>query len=144
MTCSKNILLVEDDKNDQFFFKMAIKNIGNVVLQDIAEDGIAAIAKLESLPVLPDLIFMDINMPRMNGLECLAEIAKSEHLKKIPVIMLSTSTLEVEETRALGARAFIRKPCNGDLLKEKLELMINQDFSKDNPTANQTFESCLL
>ncbi|HLP51982.1 MAG TPA: response regulator [Chitinophagales bacterium] len=140
MAGPKNILLVEDDRHDQFFFIKALKNIENVVIQDIAEDGIAAIAKLESLPVLPDLIFMDINMPRMNGLECLEEISKHATYSQIPVVMLSTSTEELELTRSLGAKGFIKKSGNTDLLQQNLQGILDSAFADNNSTANNNFE----
>ncbi len=126
----------------------AIKNFDNVVVQGIAEDGYEAIEKLKTLPVLPDLIFMDINMPRMNGLECLAEIRRDANFSQIPVIMLSTSTEEIEVTRSLGAKAYIQKLGDGELLRECLKRVISCDFSVTSSVNNKAFgtdtPNCLL
>eukprot|EP01035_Chromulina_nebulosa_P054372 gene54372-74484_t len=74
MMQSKSILLVEDDKDDQEFFIEAIKDIENVTLYFVANNGKEALDKLRNSKVLPDLIFTDINMPVMNGIECLTAI----------------------------------------------------------------------
>lgn len=125
----KNVLLVEDDSDDQDFFINAISQIDNAVLQHVSPNGIDALNSLLHSATLPDLIFMDINMPMMNGIECLAEIVKNPYLKKIPVVMLSTSRQQIELTRSMGAVAFIEKPVTEALLRSKIEYMINVDFS---------------
>ena len=71
---------------------------------------------------VPDCIFIDMNMPRMNGIECLEQIKKMDHLKDVPVCMFSTSadpTL-VAKTKALGAVDFIVKPADITVLSEML------------------------
>ena len=73
MNTSKTIFLVEDDKDDQTFFTECIEKIQNATLFGIAENGKEALDKLEKSLTLPDMIFMDINMPYINGLECLTE-----------------------------------------------------------------------
>lgn len=132
MNCIKNILLVDDDLDDQGFFINAISKIENVALQNISNNGLEALHILLHSPTLPDLIFMDINMPKMNGLECLAEIIKNPYLKNIPVIMLSTSGEQGAITGALGACAFIQKTEREELLTAKIEQMISQHFGHGN------------
>ncbi|HLP19169.1 MAG TPA: response regulator [Chitinophagales bacterium] len=128
----KNILLVEDDIDDQSFFINAISTLDNVALQHISINGIDALDNLLHSTTLPDLIFMDINMPLMNGLECLAEIIKNPYLRNIPVIMLSTSAQQATLTRAMGACAFIQKPSSEELLRNKIEYTVSLDFSRSN------------
>ncbi len=135
MNYIKNILLVEDDLDDQGFFVDAISTIENVELQHISNNGLEALYSLLHSPTLPDLIFMDINMPKMNGLECLAEIIKNPYLKNIPVIMLSTSGEQGAITGALGACAFIQKTETEALLRTKIEQMISQHFGQNNHAA---------
>src|SRR5687767_3422161 len=86
MNTPKSIFLVEDDKDDQFFFTECIEKIENATLYGVASTGREALDKLENSPKLPDMIFMDISMPRMNGIECLTEIIKNPRLKNIPVL----------------------------------------------------------
>ncbi|MEP7168524.1 MAG: response regulator [Bacteroidota bacterium] len=137
MNSLKSIFLVEDDKDDQFFFTQALSKIANANLFAIANNGKEAIDKLESSTTLPDIIFMDINMPLMNGIECLAEITKTIKTQHIPVVMLTTDTGSMEVAHQMGAKAFIKKPSNGKILREKLEQMINLDFLADSQIANQ-------
>ncbi|MBP6732192.1 MAG: response regulator [Chitinophagales bacterium] len=120
MRTIKNILLVEDDKDDQGFFATAISHIPNAKLQGIADNGMDALEILSHSQTLPDFIFMDVNMPRMNGLECLTQLSQSPILKNIPVIMLSTSVREAHKALTCGAREFISKPNSEALLLKEL------------------------
>jgi len=129
MNHSVNVLLVEDDKDDQLFFSDAISEIEDVVLQNVASNGIEALRMLETSTALPDLIFMDINMPMMNGIECLIQIIRNPHLKNIPVVILSTDISGAELICNLGAKAFIKKPADRTTLRTKLVEMIHRDFS---------------
>jgi CheY-like chemotaxis protein len=135
----KSILLVEDDKDDQQLFVEALSEISNTSLYGIANDGVEALQQLNTDSTLPDMIFMDINMPRMNGIECLKEIIKSSHSKNIPVIILSTSTDNIELIKHLGGRAFLEKPTEYRMLKTHLEQMINVDFAMDHSKEYQQF-----
>src|SRR6266487_683666 len=95
-------LLADDDADDQQLFKEALNEIDKSIRCLTASSGEEALNKLKTdLKQLPDYIFLDLNMPRMNGLECLVEIKKTNTLKHIPVIIYSTSSAEkdVEETR---------------------------------------------
>lgn len=141
---SKSILLIEDDKNDQFFFIEALREIKFAKLLDIAENGEEALHKLSNSITLPDLIFSDIHMPIMNGVECLAEIIKNPLTKNIPVVILSSAIEQIEIVRKLGAQAFIKKPNSIDTLRERVEELIHLDFAKDGHIATQTFHKALM
>jgi len=143
MKNSKNIFLIEDDKDDQDFFTEALSEIENANLFAIANNGKEAIEKLKNSAILPDLIFMDINMPLMNGIECLISVSKNSLTKNIPVVMLTTDTEKMELVQKLGAKAFIKKPSNGKILREKIEQMINLDFIVESRIASQTFHRTL-
>ena len=126
--CAKSIFLVEDDKDDQDFFLDALKEIANTNLFAIANNGIEALYKLKHSTILPDIIFMDINMPMMNGMECLKAVTNNPLTKHIPVIILTTDGNCKELIQQLGARAFIKKPSNCKVLVDKIEQLINMDF----------------
>lgn len=113
-------MLVEDDQDDQGFFLDALEQIKDVNLFGIADNGKIAIEKLQASPILPTMIFMDINMPLMNGLDCLRKIMKDPVMNTIPVIMLSSDIHYKEQTHALGAAGFIRKPANVPALQLEL------------------------
>ena len=124
----RSILLVDDDTDDQYVFKEALHTVDPSVTVDTAMDGIEAVEKLSGIDSLPQLIFLDLNMPRMNGKGFLKEISSSDTLSKIPVIVYSTSSnpTDIAETKALGATDFITKPDSYD----KLCAMLSSTLSK--------------
>ena len=136
MTRSKTILLVEDNKLYQLLFIQVLKEIKHAILYGIANNGKEALDKLENSAILPDLIFTDINMPVMDGIECLTEIKKNPKIKDIPVVVLSSATPQIELVQKLGAKAFLKKPSDIHSLREQLEQMINLDFADDNQMAS--------
>jgi CheY-like chemotaxis protein len=144
MKRKKSILLVEDNKHDQLFFINALREIENVLLYDIANNGAEALDILANAVILPDLIFMDINMPVMNGVDCLAEINKNPRTKNIPVVILSSAKEKVEAVRELGAKAFLEKQWDHKVRRSQLEQMIHLDFTADSHLANQTFQTGYL
>lgn len=117
-----NILLLEDEPADAYLVKMALKegkllaNLYHVVDGREGLDFLQKLGKYADAP-RPDLIFLDLNMPRMNGREFLTAIKANETLNDIPVIVLTTSDVESDVTRSyqLGAASYIVKPV--DMLK---------------------------
>ena len=108
-----NILLADDDTDDCYFFKIALAECKISSQLKVVNDGEQLMKLLLSKSSqLPHIIFIDINMPRKNGLECLSEIKENIKLKHLLVIMYSTS-FEQEVVNLLysgGAHYFIRKP----------------------------------
>lgn len=111
------ILLLEDEPSDAYLVKMALKE-GKVLahLHHVADgreglDFLNKAGKYADAP-RPDLIFLDLNMPRMNGCEFLAVIKAEEHFKGIPVVVLTTSEVEKDVVLSyqLGATSYITKP----------------------------------
>lgn len=113
-----NILLIDDDDDDQEIFLTAIEEVDCEVKCTALSDATEALQKLVSKDLTPDLIFLDLNMPVMNGQQFLTEIKKTEGLKTIPVIIISTSTHTptIKLTKDLGASEFITKPSKFDEL----------------------------
>jgi CheY-like chemotaxis protein len=116
-----NILLADDDKDDCLFFKMALDALTIPTRLVTVVDGEKLMAYLsENTGQLPDVLFLDLNMPRKNGFECLAEIKLNRDLKHLPVIIFSTS-FEQEVVNLLyqnGAQYFMRKPAEFSQLKK--------------------------
>ncbi len=105
--------LIDDDKDDQEIFMLALEDMDIQVECVTANDGNEALLKFaQDETFLPDYIFLDLNMPRINGKQCLIEIKKIDHLKNVPIIIYSTSSAQKDkmETEKLGATAFITKP----------------------------------
>lgn len=128
MERSKSILLIEDNKHDQYFFIQAINEIPNAILYAIAINGKEALDKLRGADFLPDIIFSDINMPVMDGIECFAEIIKTSRLKDIPFVVLSSDISKSELLSQMGVKVFIEKPANCQLLQKLIERVIEMDF----------------
>jgi CheY-like chemotaxis protein len=119
----KQVLLIDDDRDDADLFKEALFEINSAIVFQHYEDSKAGLQLLlERQTDLPDLIFLDINMPIVSGWQCLIEFKKAEHLKHIPVIIFTTSsqTREKEIADELGAEGFITKPNEYKALKELL------------------------
>ncbi len=124
MNTIKKILVVDDEMDDVQLFGEVIANIEPSIELIYAEDGREALEKLAATTnYLPDLIFLDLNMPRMDGKECLKKIKNDEQLNKIPVIIYTTSSQinDIEETMEAGAVCFITKPNN---LKELERILV--------------------
>jgi CheY-like chemotaxis protein len=106
-----DILLVEDNPGDIRLAKEALREskIRNTI--SVAQDGVEAMRHLRDAP-LPDLVLLDLNLPRMDGREVLAQIKSDPRLKRVPVVILTTSRDEedVLKTYNLHANCFITKP----------------------------------
>ncbi len=132
-----NILLAEDDVDDRFFFKKALDLVPIATQLTIVNDGEQLMEYLaDNLENLPDILFLDISMPRKTGIECLAEIQENELLKNVPIAMLSTSYVkEIDYEKGIkdmllkmGAKKFIRKSEVIEGLKEAIENSIKTLF----------------
>ena len=107
----KICLLVDDDPDDQEVFLTALGDVSSSILCLVAPDGDRALELLHNEETIPDYIFLDLNMPRMNGFEFLAAMKKSRILKDIPVIVYSTTSqkAQIEKVKKLGATEFFTK-----------------------------------
>jgi CheY-like chemotaxis protein len=128
------VFLVEDDMDDQLFFKMALTEIDPMAECVTAQHGADGLQKLMNMEEYPDLIFMDLNMPVMNGFECLKEISSSPELMDIPIIIFSTSHEEKDIVHAekLGASGYLYKPNDNEDLISTLKEIFAVDFSDPN------------
>jgi CheY-like chemotaxis protein len=105
------ILMVDDDSDDQEFVKIAIKMYSPKIKVECVNNGFEAIDFLNKR-IEPDLIILDLNMPKKNGKEVLKYIKTEDELKHIPVLIYTTSSSpdDVNETYKLGANSFLSKP----------------------------------
>jgi len=123
------IFLTDDDPDERFLFEEALSLAYESVRYLFAFDGVDALEKLQSSEMLPpDLIFLDVNMPRMNGIDCLKQIKSSEKLKSIPVIMYSTSSYYQPECIAHGASHYLEKPNDFSQLCDTLKFILTEGF----------------
>lgn len=131
----KLIFIVDDDVDDKDLFIEALKELDDKIKCHTAWNGEDALEKLSLMDELPAYIFVDINMPKVNGKQFLGELMTLERFNKIPVIMLTTSHLEedIDETRNLGATFFLTKPNSFAELKNFIDCILNnKDCIKPN------------
>ena len=122
------ILLVEDSGVQALVIRAAVAELPHLELVHVATDGVEAIEYLRgkgrgAKQRLPDVVLLDLNMPRRNGLEVLAELKADHLLRRIPIVLFSTSTAQEDIDRAYdeGANSYIVKPVNLNDLKNVLD-----------------------
>ncbi len=122
-----HILLADDDDDDCSLFKDAFEEIKIKTMVEVVNDGVELMDYLDRKDIiLPHVLFLDLNMPRKNGLDCLKEIKGMDHLKNMAVVIYSTSASEedIEETFVKGANVYIKKPSDFGALKKILKEVI--------------------
>lgn len=123
----KSVLFVDDDEDDKLVFGTALSVIDNKIVYMTASDGVEALKLLkEDIVLLPDMIFLDLNMARMDGFACLEELKRSDELSQIPVFILTTSINPRDKERAmkLGAQSYFTKPATYTGLIDTLKTVI--------------------
>ncbi|PZR07632.1 MAG: response regulator [Flavobacterium psychrophilum] len=123
-----HIMLADDDEDDRLFFKEAFEEVKINYRISAFNDGEQLMDHLyDTSNPLPDIIFLDLNMPRKSGIECLKEIRANERLKKISVAIYSTSSSEqdIEDTFVSGANVYIKKPNDFNMLKKILSDVVH-------------------
>ena len=138
---TRSVLLADDDEDDCSLFQEALNEIALSTQLTTVHNGEQLMQQLEkSTSELPDVVFLDLNMPRKNGFDCLTEIKQNKKLTQLDVIIISTS-FQQEVADLLyknGARYFIRKPNDFQDLKK----IINQALTIIN--VRSTIETFVL
>jgi len=131
----KIILLADDDRDDTEMFCEALSKIDKSLICYNTVNGSELLKKLNEIAVKPDLIFLDLNMPVMNGWQCMRKLKEDDHYKDIPVIMISTSSHQKEMDMApeMGALCYFVKPNNFNELVQVLHIITENlgDHLKD-------------
>jgi CheY-like chemotaxis protein len=135
----ENILLVDDDHDDCFIFETALKELNPDLHFSCLTNSVQLAEHLAQNS--PDLIFLDINMPRKNGFECLLEIKSMAAHKAIPVIMYSNSARpqELEQAYQYGATLYLKKPSGYSDLVEALQEVLGTDLRQPHARAGTYF-----
>jgi CheY-like chemotaxis protein len=123
----KVVMIVDDDADDRLFFKEAVQELNASVTCLEATDGAQALKTLKQQQALPQYLFLDLNMPIMNGIEFLRNISIDPVLKCIPIIVYTTSVSpdDMKVTSELGARYYLPKTAEISKLPAKLQFAIN-------------------
>lgn len=132
MATKRIFFIVDDDVDDQELFIEAVNEVDNSIECISASSCEDALDWLKNKKVkTPDMIFLDLNMPRINGKQCLAELKRTADLKHIPVVIYTTSSekRDVEETARLGAAHFLTKPNKFEELCNALSFVTSKEWS---------------
>ncbi len=128
-----SILLVEDDEDDRMFFADALESLKlNCELHQVP-NGKSCLEFVERAAENgPDLIFLDLNMPTMNGAKCLEQIRQNENMRDVMIAIYSTSDAEkdIEKTYSLGADLYVKKPSSFKDLKSLLKKVITTQWKR--------------
>jgi CheY-like chemotaxis protein len=128
------IVLAEDDEDDRTFFRDAIKKLHPSATVNISNDGEKLLTYLAQLndDAMPDIIFLDLHMPRINGIQCICEIRANEKFNGIPIVMFTISGLapDIKETKRCGANMYIKKSGSFALLMETLRQVLTDEGFK--------------
>ncbi|MFC0780804.1 response regulator [Flavobacterium sp. HJSW_4] len=121
----KMILLADDDTDDAEMFCEALAEIDESIVCHCSENGSGVLNMLKDQEKTPKVVFLDLNMPVMNGWECLKQLKQEERYKDIPVIMISTSSHknDMDTAANLGAVCYFVKPNTFKDLKQALGLI---------------------
>lgn len=122
-----SIFIIDDDLDDAEIFIEAMNVIDASIKCDLAKNGEDALRKLKNPEIkTPEIIFLDLNMPLMDGRQLLKELKKSPELSKIPVAIYTTSSSksDMEETKKLGASHFITKPSEFNQLCSAISVVL--------------------
>ncbi|GAB3164388.1 response regulator [Telluribacter humicola] len=121
-------LLIDDDVDEHFLFEKALRDINPELGCVLEDNGRKAVEKLYvDLSIKPEVIFLDLNMPGMDGKQCLAELRKIDRLKEVPIVIYSTSsnTQDVNETQKMGSAGYMVKPDHYSELVQTLNRVLN-------------------
>jgi CheY-like chemotaxis protein len=126
MASDHYIMLADDDDDDCFLFQEALAEISLSTELVMVHDGEQLVTELEKARI-PDILFLDLNMPKKDGFQCLTEIRQHERFSQLPVIIFSTSFQPdvVNELYENGAHYYIRKPSNFEHFKKVVHYVIS-------------------
>lgn len=137
MVKQRTFLLVDDDPDDTFLFGEVLHDIDPSIVFLTAANGQEALDMLKSTTSLPDLIFLDLNMPRCNGFDILKNLKGSE-LKEVPVVIFTTSRnqLHIDKAYQQGAALYLPKPFSYSALEGALKALLALDWNHPDSITN--------
>jgi len=135
-----HILFSDDDTDDALLFTQAADLMTSPILLSFAEDG-EQLMRYLSKEVLPDMIFLDLNMPVKNGFECLRDIRQNKSLDNLPIIIYTTSDnpTDIDACYKLRANLYVVKPTSFENIIKMLKKVINMDFLPNTIPSKENF-----
>ena len=124
----RHIFLADDDEDDVMFFKIALEHIGNKDQLTVFNNGEELMQHLKSTSVLPNVLFLDLNMPLKSGIECITEIRKNVKFENLPIVVYTTAQQEfiINEMYYKGANYYFSKTPNPELMKTYLQMILSK------------------
>ncbi|QEE50429.1 response regulator [Flavobacterium alkalisoli] len=137
------VFYTDDDQEDIDFFREIIDIIDSNVKVVTQRNGEELLNALNNPPPTPYLVFLDINMPGMNGLETLKRVRESDQHKNLPVVMFSTSSddITIQQSKELGASFYVPKSGAFDKLKKSIEHTLKMNW-ENNSDSNEFVYYC--
>ena len=128
---NSRIILADDDADDRVIFSEALSEVRANQQLTVFSDGVELMNYLQQAAELPQLLFLDLNMPKKSGFECLREIRTNERYKDISIAIYSTSSSrkDIDETYNRGADVYIRKPSDYSELKLVLKKVLRRRWN---------------
>lgn len=139
---SKHIFLADDDAEDRDIFQEALSQVHAEAVLTFAENGVKLMDLLNVPPMpLPDVIFLDLNMPGKSGYDCIAEIRADQSMNNYPVVIFTTSSMQqdIDHLYGLGANHYVSKPNNFDTLKEVIRKILHIDWKSKGVCGRENF-----
>jgi CheY-like chemotaxis protein len=128
------VVLADDDPDHGFLFQIVLRQVDPSKNLTIVKDGAQLMQLLNRY--VPDLLFLDLNMPCKNGYECLVEIRQRPHLQKLPIVVYSSSTqmTDIQKSYVHKADLYMVKPFNALHLINALDSILQMDWIKNSPS----------
>jgi len=133
----RTIFIADDDNDDLLLFQEALGNVAPAIKLEPVTNGLELLSLLSHLK--PDMLFLDLDMPGKNGLECLVDIRKNPLYHRLPVIVFSSTTrpANIETAYEMGADLFFIKPANFNDLTSSIKAIINLNWNNPSQVKEQ-------
>jgi CheY-like chemotaxis protein len=137
-TSVKRLIIVDDDRDEHFLLRESIGECHFDPEIKTVQDGNQLLSLIKNEPH-PDLILLDLNMPKKSGLECLCELRADQESRDLPVVVLSTSTClsDIEACFEHGASLFFSKPYDFESMKKLIDGIMHIDWPSFKPNLNK-------
>ncbi len=137
-----HILLADDDLDDCMLFEDVLRELFTKPWLSVVNDGRQLMNFLAGAVTLPDILFLDLNMPLKNGYECVKEIRQSKQLQKIPIVIFSTSAkpAAVEVLYEQGINLYIKKPDDFQVLIHMIQKVLAIDWEHFVPVRGEVLD----
>lgn len=135
------VLLAEDNLEHCFFFKKALHQIAPEIKYNEVHDGEDLMSLLDNF--IPDLLFLDLNMPCKNGVECIKEIRENKAYDLLPIVVftISTQANAIQTAYGFGANLYFVKPAEYSLLVTSLQKILTMDWSNPKMITERHFQN---